>query len=638
MGHEAPAELAPGLFGVQVDVEHAIEQYLTGQLKVRPLVELLTRSRAFHTFAAAAPGLPELVTVGVVWTYAVALHEDRRPVWDYLVVDCPATGHGIALLETAGNVEAIAGSGPIRDQAARIQEVVTHPAATGVAIVARPEELAVSEAVEAAAVLRERGMPVAAAVLNGVRAPRFRPEEESALAAVATADGPDVATASRRGAGLRHLAEQRSDDGYRRRLADGTACRSWSCRSWSAGASTCLPWRTSPRPWRRRLAERPPVIEAVGGRQLVVCCGAGGVGKTTVSAGLSLGLALGGARTAVVTIDPARRLATALGLEGLSDEPHRVPRRAWRTAASSGRCSSTPRRRSTDWWPARRRVPRRGAHPRQPHLQATSREPWPAPRTTWPSSACTSWSTRAPTTSSSSTRPPSQNALDFLDAPARITRFIEGRALRLLLRPPVPGANFGRRMIAAGTSTIFSVLERLTGAQLMRDLSDFLAAFDGMYDGLRGAREGRPGAAEVALRRLRRGRRPAGRGPRAGGGAGAPAVGGRLSAGRRRAQPRPPAAARGARPAGGARPGAGRRGRRRARLARGAGGRHARGAADPGPPRPRRQEALSGAFNGTPVTEVPAFEREPVELEGLVEVAAALWPAAPAQPAASSPS
>ena len=220
VGHEAPAELAPGLFGVQVDVEHAIEEYLTGQLKVKPLVELLTRSRAFGTFAAAAPGLPELVTVGKVWTYAVALHEDRRPVWDQLVVDCPATGHGVALLETAGNVEEIAGGGPIADQAARIQEVVTHPAATGIAIVARPEELAVSEAVEAAAALRERGMPVAAAVLNGVRGERFRPDEEPALAALAaTADGPASRAAA---AGLRHLSEQRSDAGYRLRLAEGT--------------------------------------------------------------------------------------------------------------------------------------------------------------------------------------------------------------------------------------------------------------------------------------------------------------------------------------------------------------------------------------------------------------------------------
>ena len=218
VGHEAPAELAPGLFGVQVDVEHAIEEYLTGQLKVKPLVELLTRSRAFGTFAAAAPGLPELVTVGKVWTYAVALHDDRRPVWDQL--DCPATGHGVALLETAGNVEEIAGGGPIADQAARIQEVVTHPAATGIAIVARPEELAVSEAIEAAAALRERGMPVEAAVLNGVRGDRFRPDEEPALAALAaTADGPASRAAA---AGLRHLSEQRSDAGYRRRLAEGT--------------------------------------------------------------------------------------------------------------------------------------------------------------------------------------------------------------------------------------------------------------------------------------------------------------------------------------------------------------------------------------------------------------------------------
>ena len=128
-----------------------------------------------------------------------------------------------ALLEAA--VVELAEVGPaamsLRKVAARAG--VTHPAATGVAIVARPEELAVSEAVEAAAVLRERGMPVAAAVLNGVRAPRFRPEDEPALAAVATADGSDVATASAAAAGLRHLAEQRSDDEYRRRLADGTA-------------------------------------------------------------------------------------------------------------------------------------------------------------------------------------------------------------------------------------------------------------------------------------------------------------------------------------------------------------------------------------------------------------------------------
>jgi anion-transporting ArsA/GET3 family ATPase len=219
VGRERETELAPNLFGTSIDVEHSIEEYLSGQLKVRPLVELLTRSRAFHTFAAAAPGLPELVTVGKIWSYAVALREDRVPVWDHLVVDCPATGHGIALLETAGNVEALAAAGPIRDQAARIRDVVTHPGATGIAIVARPDELAVSEAVEAAAALRERGLPVAAAVLNGVRDARFHPDDRPALAALAArGDGP----ASHAGAaGLRHLEQQRSDASYRLRLAEG---------------------------------------------------------------------------------------------------------------------------------------------------------------------------------------------------------------------------------------------------------------------------------------------------------------------------------------------------------------------------------------------------------------------------------
>ena len=167
-------ELAPNLYGVAIDVERAIEEYLVGQLRVRPMVDLLVRSRAFHHFAAAAPGLAELVTVGKIWTLATELRPGgQAPVWDLLVVDLPATGHGIAMLETAANVREIAGSGPIRDQADRIQQVVSHPAATGIALVARPEELAVTEAIEAAAELRARGLPVALAVMNAAAERRF---------------------------------------------------------------------------------------------------------------------------------------------------------------------------------------------------------------------------------------------------------------------------------------------------------------------------------------------------------------------------------------------------------------------------------------------------------------------------------
>lgn len=220
MGHEREAELAPGLWGVSIDAERATEEYLAGRLKVRPLVEILTHSKAFHTFAQAAPGLAELVTVGKIWSMAIALDPDTgRPSWDVVIVDCPATGHGIALLETAGNVAELAAEGPIRDQAARIQEVVSHPAATGIVIVALPEELAVSEAVEAAGILHGHGLPVAAAVLNGVRPPRFADSEEAVLRRLDAASGGPVGEGAR--AATAHLGHQRSDAEHRARLAEG---------------------------------------------------------------------------------------------------------------------------------------------------------------------------------------------------------------------------------------------------------------------------------------------------------------------------------------------------------------------------------------------------------------------------------
>lgn len=219
IGHDRPVPLAHGLWGISVDAERATEEYLVGQLRVKPVIDLLTRSRAFHTFAQAAPGLPELVTIGKIWSLAIQLEGDR-PAWDAIVVDCPATGHGIALLETAGNVEDLAGGGPIRDQARRIQEVVQHPAATGIVVVALPEELAVSEAVEAAATLRRLELPVAGAVLNAVRAHRFDEQDAAPLRAAAEgARGPvrEAALAALRL--LEHAGDERE---YAERLAAGS--------------------------------------------------------------------------------------------------------------------------------------------------------------------------------------------------------------------------------------------------------------------------------------------------------------------------------------------------------------------------------------------------------------------------------
>ncbi len=216
-----PRPVAPDLFAVAIDVDRSTEDYLTSRLPLRPLVELLVQSKAFHHFTTAAPGLGELVTIGAIWELAVQLRPGgERPVWDVVVVDCPATGHGIALLETASNIEELAADGPIREQAARIHEVITHPAATGVALVALPDELPVSEAIDAARILRERSIPLALAVLNQRSERRFAETEAGALTA-ATIETEGVAQAAA-DAALRHLDRQAIEAAHAERLASGT--------------------------------------------------------------------------------------------------------------------------------------------------------------------------------------------------------------------------------------------------------------------------------------------------------------------------------------------------------------------------------------------------------------------------------
>lgn len=179
-----PTAVAESLYAATIDPEEATEEYLRSQLPVRALAEVLAGSKTFKTFTQAAPGLSEMVTLGKIWTYAVELRpEQDAPEWDRLVVDCPATGHGIALLETARNVREIAQEGPIHEQAERIREVISHPAATGIAVVARPDELPVSEALDAVTRLRTSGLPVAAAILNAMTPTRFSDRDVSVLAA-----------------------------------------------------------------------------------------------------------------------------------------------------------------------------------------------------------------------------------------------------------------------------------------------------------------------------------------------------------------------------------------------------------------------------------------------------------------------
>ena len=187
-------ELAPNLHHVSIDPEHAMELYLTDQLP-SALADVLASSRTFAYLAAATPGMRELLTVGKVWELA---QDDRRTPgarsYDLVVLDAPATGHGVAVLSAPRTFAQVARVGRIARQGRTIDAMLTDPARTGVVAVARPEEMPVNETLALQDVLRhEVGLEMDLVVANGVLPRRFSAAEGRTLEAAA--DSPEVRAA-----------------------------------------------------------------------------------------------------------------------------------------------------------------------------------------------------------------------------------------------------------------------------------------------------------------------------------------------------------------------------------------------------------------------------------------------------------
>ncbi|NLT05214.1 MAG: ArsA family ATPase [Solirubrobacterales bacterium] len=142
-------EVEPGLNAFSVNPEDAIREWLRYQLRSRTLAGLLGGSRIFQYLATAAPGLAEMVTIGKVWELAQL--ERKTPgstPYDLVIVDAPATGHGIALLGAPRTFGEIARVGPINRQAEIVDAFVRDPASTAVVAVALAEEMPVTETLE----------------------------------------------------------------------------------------------------------------------------------------------------------------------------------------------------------------------------------------------------------------------------------------------------------------------------------------------------------------------------------------------------------------------------------------------------------------------------------------------------------
>ena len=166
---EQEVELAPDLWAITIDPQRALEEWLGKQVGGTAL-RVLGHSHAFHYFVAAAPGAKELITIAKVWELAQSERWSRaNRSYDLVVVDAPASGHGIGMLTTPRTFGEIARVGPIRRQAYKVSEMLADPERTGYVAVALPEEMPVNETIELGAKLRSAiGLGLDAIVMNAM--------------------------------------------------------------------------------------------------------------------------------------------------------------------------------------------------------------------------------------------------------------------------------------------------------------------------------------------------------------------------------------------------------------------------------------------------------------------------------------
>jgi anion-transporting ArsA/GET3 family ATPase len=217
--------------------------------------------------------------------------------------------------------------------------------------------------------------------------------------------------------------------------------------------------------------------------RIIVCCGSGGVGKTTAAAAIGLRAAERGRHVVVLTVDPARRLAQSMGLTHLDN----IPRPVAGVDSSEGgslHAMMLDMKRTFDEIVEAHADPDRAAQIiANPFYQSLSSsfagtQEYMAMEKLGQLHRTDEWDLIVVDT------PPSRSALDFLDAPQRLGRFLDGRLIRMLTTPAKAGRAY-MKVLNAGFSLVTGTLTMVLGAQVLKDMQTFVAAFDTMFGGFR---------------------------------------------------------------------------------------------------------------------------------------------------------
>jgi anion-transporting ArsA/GET3 family ATPase len=228
----------------------------------------------------------------------------------------------------------------------------------------------------------------------------------------------------------------------------------------------------------------PTLGDVLEGKEICICAGSGGVGKTTTSAAIATGMAAQGLKVCVLTIDPAKRLADSLGLKELGNEARRVDPKLfekqgvemkgelWAMMLDAKATFDELVARQAPDEESRDRVLENRIYQQISSALAGSQE-YMAMEKLFELHTEGGFDLLVLDT------PPSRNALDFLEAPKRLTQFIEGRSLRMFMKP----TGLAAKVAGRGASVALGIFKRIVGFDLLADLAEFFNAFSGMVDG-----------------------------------------------------------------------------------------------------------------------------------------------------------
>ena len=233
-----------------------------------------------------------------------------------------------------------------------------------------------------------------------------------------------------------------------------------------------------------------PMDDMLRDKSVIVCAGSGGVGKTTTAAAIALHAAVRGRKAAVLTIDPAKRLASSLGLKELSNAPSKVNPRKFTAAGIKAEGSLYAMMLDTKttfddvvmrYAPTREQAERIIANRFYRNISGTlsGTQEYMAMEKLYELHHSGDYDLIVIDT------PPTRNALDFLDAPRRMTEFFESRVLRWFLMPYMKAGGGIMRVANVAATTFLRIVKRIVGTEVLEDTAEFFGNLEGMYDGFK---------------------------------------------------------------------------------------------------------------------------------------------------------